>query len=479
MPTDLHYLAILPEIITAATGIAIMLLDPFTAPQHKGRLGWLGVAGLLAAGVAGAAQSGRTMTAFGGMVQLDSYSVFFRWLFFGVSIGTILISLQYLKREGVHHSEFYALVLFATTGMSFMAASVDLILMFIGLETVAISTYVLAGFKRSDPRSNESAVKYFILGAFSTAVLLYGIAFLYGQTGSTRFDRVAEALSAQGPSAFFLVGLALLLVGFGFKVAMAPFHVWTPDVYEGAPSPVTAFLAVGPKAAGFAALVRVLYSALPDMENHWGDVLGLVAVLTMTVGNVAAITQSNIKRLLAYSSVAHAGYLLVGLVARNELGISAVLYYAVVYALMNLGAFTVVVIWSGAGETRVHLSDYAGIGFRYPFLTGCLSLFLLSLIGIPATGGFMGKVFLFAAAVQSHHVGLVVIAVLNSAVSAYYYLRIIVIMYMQEPAAQVPSVEIPVPAAVALVLAALGTLLTGLYPSALLDLASRSVLAVR
>jgi NADH-quinone oxidoreductase subunit N len=365
--------------------------------------------------------------------------------------------------------------------MSLMAASTDLILTFLGIEILSIATYILAGFKRSDSKSNEASLKYFLLGSFATAFLLYGIAFLYGSAGSTSYQAIRQLLTiAPLPQTTTLIGMILLLVGFGFKIALVPFHAWVPDVYEGAPTAVTAFMTVGPKAAGFAALVRVLTQALPTLNFDWTLLLWVIAVLTMTLGNVVAVLQTNLKRMLAYSAIAHAGYILIGIVANSESGLGAVLFYLVVYTVMNLGALSIVLSLSRQGDLRVTLDDYAGLGRTAPFAAAALSVFLVSLAGIPLTGGFMGKLYLFSAAIQRGYIGLAIIGVLNSLISVFYYFRVLIVMYMREPAVGQPSpASISPPVLLILGIGVAAVLWLGVYPAQVLNLASHSVLALK
>jgi NADH-quinone oxidoreductase subunit N len=414
--------------------------------------------------------------------MVDNYSIFFQWLFLIITGISVLIAMRFNERESINRGEYYSLLLFACSGMSLMAASGDLILTFLGIEVLSIATYVLAGFKRDDIRSNESSLKYFLLGSFATAFLLYGIALIYGSTGSTNYQIIREIATLQGsPQTTTIVGLGLLLVGFGFKVALVPFHAWAPDVYEGAPTPVTAFMTVGPKAAGFAALVRVLVQALPALgAEYWTIILWVLAILTMTLGNIVAIRQTNIKRMLAYSAIAHAGYILIGVVANTRAGFGAVLFYLVAYTVMNLGALSIVLSLSGKGDLRVNLDDYAGLARKAPFLAATLSLFLISLAGIPLTGGFIGKFYLFSAAIQKGYVGLAIIGVLNSAISVYYYFRIIVMMYMKEPAPGQPEPEpVSLPVLAIIAIAAIWILWLGIYPAQILNLAGNSTLALQ
>ncbi len=477
---SIDYSAILPQIIIVLAGMVIMLLEPITPPERKGRLGQIAVlASFLAAYVLSFQRIERPRAVFDGMFLVDNFSWVFQWLFFVITGVACLIALRFNEREAIERGEYYALLLFACSGMSLMAASGDLILTFLGIEILSIATYVLAGFKRTDLRSNESALKYFLLGSFATAFLLYGIALVYGTTGSTNYGAIRAVAGLQGaPQVTLVIGLGLLLVGFGFKIATVPFHAWAPDVYEGAPTAVTAFMIVGPKAAGFAALVRVLVQALPSLRADWTAILWVSAILTMTVGNVVATLQSNIKRMLAYSAIAHAGYILIGIVADNAAGHRAVIFYLIVYTAMNLGALSIVLSLSRRGDGRVNLDDYAGMGRTQPLAAAALSLFLVSLAGIPLTGGFIGKFYLFSAAVQGGYVGLAIVGVLNSLISVYYYFRLMVIMYMKEPQdTEVDSIPITTFAAIAI--AAISVLWLGISPTFILKLASRSILPLQ
>jgi NADH-quinone oxidoreductase subunit N len=473
---------LLPQLIVLAAGMLIMLLEPFTAPEHKSRLGRIAV---LATALAAYGLSfhwvAQPRLILGQTLLIDQFSVFFQWLFL-VIIGTsVLISIKFNERESIKRGEYHSLLLFASSGMFLMAASVDLIVTFLGIEILSIATYILAGFKREDPRSNESSLKYFLLGSFATAFLLYGIALIYGATGSTNYQVIAEVATLPGGAqTTMIVGLALLLVGFGFKVALVPFHTWAPDVYEGAPSPVTAFMIVGPKAAGFAALLRLLFYALPALSSDWSFLLWLLSILTMTLGNVVAILQTNLKRMLAYSSIAHAGYILIGIVINSRNGLGAVLFYLVAYTVMNLGALSIILSLSGKGDSRVHLDDYAGLARRAPVLAAALSLFLISLAGIPLTAGFMGKFYLFSAAIQRGYTGLAILGVLNSVVSVYYYFRVMIVMYMKEATAETPTPEpIALPVLGIVLISAIAVLWLGVFPSQILNLAGHSALALK
>jgi NADH-quinone oxidoreductase subunit N len=473
---------LIPQLIPVIAGIVLMLLEPFTPQGRKGRMPIIAV---LAAAIAAYSLqfqwSNHSHILFDGMLIIDNFTIFFQWLFLIIIGISAVLSMKFNERESVNRGEYYALLLFACSGMSLMAASGDLILTFLGIEILSIATYILAGFKRSDIRSNESSLKYFLLGSFATAILLYGIALIYGGTGSTNYLVIRKIAFVQGDiQSTTLVGFGLLLVGFGFKVALVPFHSWVPDVYEGAPTPVTAFMAVGPKAAGFAALIRLLVQAFPYLAQDWTSILWLLAILTMTLGNVVAVLQTNVKRMLAYSAIAHAGYILVGIVANSELGFSAVLFYVVIYTVMNLVAFSVVLSFSGKGDMRVQLSDYAGLGRRAPLAAAALSLALISLAGIPLTGGFIGKFYLFSAAIQKGYIGLTVIAVLNSVVSVFYYFRLMIYMYMREPGEETPEPEPlsrPVQAIIGMGLIII--VLLGIQPDQILKLADYSSLALK
>ncbi|MBI3940831.1 MAG: NADH-quinone oxidoreductase subunit N [Acidobacteria bacterium] len=458
-----EFRCLIPETILSLVACAIMLFSPRVRRANSTIPGILCAAGLLFAGGVTLLTWNQRSVAFAGMVRIDEFTQLARLLLFAILFFVSLASVDFLRREQINHREFYSLLLFAAVGASLMVASSDLILTFLGIEVLSISSYILAGFKRDNPRCVEASLKYFLLGAFSTAFLLYGVALLYGETGSTRYATLATRLQG-APNALTLAGLSFILTGFGFKVAMAPFHIWTPDVYEGAPTPISAFLSVGSKAAAFLALLRVLYVALAGMNREWSDVLWLAAVCTMFLGNLAALSQSNIKRLLAYSSIAHAGYTLLGLVSGSRSGVEAVLFYTLAYALMNLGAFTVVQLISRQGDQCTSLDDYRGLGRQHRWLAASLSLFLFSLAGIPATAGFMGKFFLFSAAVEQGLFWLVILAVVNSAVAVYYYIRVVVIMFMHEPDPQQAPIDMPAAAAAVIAVAVAGTLLLGVLP---------------
>ena len=468
---DANYGILLPEIILAVTALGLMLAAPSGSDRVRSSLDWAALGGIFLALVVTVSRWGNEADGYFGMSVEDHLSTFSRVLFLLASATVVLISRSYLRDEELLPAEFLILLLLATVGMGLMASSRNLIMTFLGIEVLSIASYVLAGY-RMDARSAEAAWKYFILGAFSTAFLLYGIAVLYGLAGSAGYGEIGEALLELEPGLAAGAALVLLLAGFAFKAALAPFHLWTPDVYEGAPIPITAYLAVGSKAAAFVAMGRVLWEALPVLDVQWQPLLWCSAVLTMLVGNVAALTQTNIKRMLAYSSVAHAGYLLVGVTANNSLGAAALLFYLGSYFLMTLGAFAVVQLIAGRGERHQSVLDYAGLGYRNPLLALALGVFLISMAGVPATAGFMGKLFLFSSAVKSQLYGLVVIGLIASAIGIYYYLRVVVLMFFREPDSSSRAVGVPTGAALVIAAMALGTLVLGLFPGPLMRIAS-------
>ncbi|MBZ5600020.1 MAG: NADH-quinone oxidoreductase subunit N [Acidobacteriia bacterium] len=471
-PQAVEYIRILPEIVLTIFGIIIMMLDPLMDERRSQRtLGAVGLVGALAAIVATLYQSQYPGVGFWGMVNVDSFSVFFHFLVTAVTAVVILTSYEYMEVQQIRAGEYYGLILFGAVGMCLMSSAVELVLIFIALEISSISTYILAGFRRRAAISSESSVKYFLLGSFATAFFLYGVALMFGATGSTSIAVIGQVLASGQPPVLAYVGIALMFVGLGFKVAAAPFHVWTPDVYEGAPAPIVGFMSTAPKAAVFAVLLRILFEAHAP-GRLW--LIWVVAALSMTLGNIGALVQDNVKRLLAYSSIAHAGYLLVAFAALPANGIPAAMFYTASYAAMNVGAFAVVSHLASAGERYVTMEDYAGLGRRSPLLAATLTIFLLSLIGIPATGGFFAKFYVFSAALQANLVGLVIIGVLNSAVGAYYYLRVIVVMYMREARQEVPVSPVPLGLGVALAISAVATIYLGVLPGRVLEYATRS-----
>ncbi len=481
VPHASEYLRFLPEIILTAFGVIIMMLEPITSERQKTSLGALSLIGIALAFVANWIAYTNPGQAFQNIITIDAYATFFRGLVLIVGFLCILISFSYLVRERAQTGEYYALILFSLVGQCVLASANDLIMVFIGLEISSIATYVLAGFLRDDRRNNEAALKYFLLGSFATAFLLYGIAWMYGIAGSTNLDEIHRSL-AGGSISPVLIGLAagLMFVGFGFKVSIAPFQIWAPDVYQGASAPVSAFLSAGPKAAAFAVLFRVFTTSFGSMNERWLYLIWACALLTMIVGNFAALLQTNVKRLLGYSSIAHAGYILIAFTAHSQIGTAAAMFYLASYALMNIGAFAVVSHIAARHEKYVRIEDLSGLGRREPATAALLAIFVFSLIGVPLTGGFFAKFYIFQAALSSHLVWLTVLGLINSAIAAYYYLKIIVAIYMHEPGAA--TLELPPPSVgerAALWGSAIGTLFLGIFPSALLSFASVSAAGLR
>lgn len=472
LPRAIDIYRVLPELIWCSFGVLVMLLQPFVRNRHFFTfLAFIGALG----GTLGSIVAARHMgTAFYGLVQSDSFSFFFHLLIGAVAFLVVLAAGPYLDRERLPFAEFHALLLFATAGMGVLASAQELLTAFIGLEMSSISSYILAGYRRDSLKCSESAMKYFLLGSFATAFFLYGIALVYGSTGTTQLDKM---VTADTTSTLLKLGLAMILIGLGFKVAAAPFQVWTPDVYEGAPTPVTALFSAGPKAAAFALLLRI-FATVPAATHFWFWAFWVLAVLTMFAGNLGALVQTNIKRLLAYSSIAHAGYILVAFAAVTFMAqggsaeaapaYAAVLFYLLSYALVKVGAFTIVSQLGGAGEKNLLLDDYAGLSERQPVVAAALSLYLLSLLGLPVTAGFFGKFYIFKAAVNSHLLWLAVLMAINSVIGAYYYLRVIVVMYMREPSAEAAAlgpVRFPLVVNAVLLITFVGTILFGVYPN--------------
>lgn len=470
---DVNLLSLAPELVVILFGFIIMLMDPFFPYDKKRYLSYPALIGCCIAAVFTFVLHGKRIISFNDMIALDGYSTFFDYLFILIAILSILIACDYIEQERIMYGEYFSLILFATSGMMLMAKGINLLLIFLGLEVLSLSTYVLAGIMKRDLKSNEAALKYFLLGAFSSAFLLYGIALIYGTAGSIDIPGILKYLKGGFPSGVFLIGVALMIVGFGFKVAAVPFHMWTPDAYEGAPTSVTAFMSVGPKAAGFAAFLRIFISALLPIVSEWSGILWVIAILTMFVGNLAALVQENIKRMLAYSSIAHAGYIIIGIIVADELGGSALLFYLLSYTLMNIGAFTVAILLRKEDE-GYEIMDYAGASVKHPLLSLLMAVFLLSLAGFPPTAGFMGKFYIFSAAVKKGYIGLALIGVINSAISVYYYLRVVVLMYMVEPRREFRPLKVGIFTSIALIISIWGTIQLGVYPSGVIDFA-RSV----
>ena len=476
MPIEINWQLLMPELVIALTLLIVLVFDLFDSIS-KAVLGWVTIVG---AGIAlwvsiQMHQAGTVGTQFNDMFKVDNFSLFFNIIFLVSTILVALISMSYLGKDDRKQGPYYLLILLATLGMMLMAAGNELIIVFLGLELMSLSLYVLAGFFRDNPASSEAGMKYLLLGAFASAFFLYGIALIYGGAGTTSIPAIAEAITAANKSPLLLAGMFLLIVGFGFKVAIVPFHQWAPDVYEGAPTTIAAFISAGPKAAGFAAFLRIFMEALPNLQVEWSGVVIVLAMLTMTVGNVVAIAQTNIKRMLAYSSIAHAGYVLIGLAAANNDGISSAMLYLLVYCVMNIGAFGAVILAKTEDGESLMISDYAGLGLRKPLLAMFMTIMLLSLAGFPPTAGFVGKFYIFKSAVQAGHIWLVIVGAINTAISAFYYLRVVVTMYMREPEEELSFASYPGTLIVGLVLAAIGVLLIGILPSLMLNPAQNSV----
>jgi len=469
--------ALLPHLTVLITGLIILTLDLFLTPRSRYLNEVVGLAGLLMALIFTLYTTGAPRQVFMAMAVVDHLGAFFNATFVLIAALTMLLSASYVRREGVSAGEYYALLLFATTGFMFVAAAADLVMVFLAIETLSIATYILAGLLRDEPRSQEAAFKYFMLGALSSAFFLYGIATVYGALGSTNLLTLSQALGKGNVSPLLLMGMGLLIVGLGFKVAVVPFHMWVPDVYEGAPTAVTAFMTAGPKAAAFAAFLRVFFQgfATPAMTQKWIPIFAVLAALTMILGNFVALAQQSMKRMLAYSSIAHAGYAFVALVAHNDLGARSILYYLVAYTLMSLGAFTVLMVVARREEQHYAFDDYAGLGTTHPLLAAVMALFMFALAGFPPTAGFAGKFYVFSAAVQAGHYVLALIGVLTSVVSVVYYARVVMLMYMYEPHGAAPLPRLAPTTTAVLGITALGILYMGIFPGGVMRLAERSV----
>ncbi len=480
---DFYYL--LPELVLTA-GSVVLLVIVVVLPRRLDRwLSWFAIAVIAGAALALPAAGGVNATVARGLVAVDGFAFFFKVLFLAAAALTVAMSSRYLRIEGVRPGEYYFLVLVATLGMMVMAGGIDLITLFIGLETMAVPFYILTGYIRPNRKSNEAAIKYFVLGTFSLAILLYGMSLLYGLTGTTHLRTMARTLVAGDGGLLLPLAVMLLVTGLGFKIAAVPFHMWTPDVYEGAPAPITAFLSVGSKAAAFAMLLRIFVEGLPAFRVEgvgvaWGEPYGwsaffyVLAIMTMTLGNIAALTQGNIKRMLAYSSIAHAGYVLIGIVAGTPRGTTAALVYLMIYAFMQMGAFAIVVALRRGGVAGDQLEDLTGLSTTNPAAAAAMLVFMLSLGGIPPTAGFMGKLWVFGAAIDAGYAWLAIVGVANSALSLYYYVRVVVRMWSPASEEQVPSLRMSPAVAAVLIVAAAGTVVLGVYPNLLFEFAQAS-----
>jgi NADH-quinone oxidoreductase subunit N len=481
---DLYRIA--PEIVLCGFGMLVMFLAPIVPRARHGELSTVALIGAALALASTWFPATHPGSAYSGLFRADTFSLFVHWIVCSVAFLAILGSSDYLRRETLDAGEFCALILFATAGMGVMAGAQELLTAFVGLEMSSISSYILAGYKRDASRSNEASLKYFLLGSFATAFFLYGIAICYGATGTTHLDLMYSSSSL--PAQLLLtgglkVGMGLILVGLAFKVAAAPFQMWTPDVYEGAPAPVVAVLSTGPKAAAFALIFRILGN-VGAAGDAWFWIVWAAALVSMFVGNLAAVVQTNTKRMLAYSSIAHAGYILAAIAAgcatdQPAAGIAAGLFYLVGYAVAKLGAFLIVAQLSGTNEDHVGIDDLAGLARTQPAMAACLSVFLLSLLGLPLTAGFLGKFYVFNAALGSNLIWLAVLLALNSVIASYYYLRVIVVMYMREPKVEVPIAPVPASVAAALSIAGAVTVYVGVFPSHVFNFATKAAMTLR
>jgi NADH-quinone oxidoreductase subunit N len=464
----------LPELIMTVLALLILLADLIF--KRKETIAFLSIVSVTVVAYVSLVQTGWMGTTFNGMFVSDSYSMFFKLIFFLNLILTVLISIKYIEVERVNLGEYYSLILFATLGMMIMASAGDLIVLYLGLELMALSTYILAGFIRYDKKSNEAAMKYFLLGAFASAFLLYGTSMIYGLTGTTNLRAIARYIAINGLAGnpALILSMVFFAVAFSFKIAAVPFHMWAPDAYEGAPTSITAFMSVGPKAAGFAVLGRVFLTAFPAIGMQWASLLIPISILTMGVGNIVALSQTNIKRMLAYSSIAHAGYALLGLIARTPDGLASMMNYLLIYAFMNMGAFAVIIMLRSEGFKGDNITDYEGLAKTHPVAAALMLVFMFSLTGIPPTAGFTGKFYLFMSAINAGHIGLVITAVIFSAISAYFYLRIVMYMYMKEPKETVQLTTSP-SISLALAITVVAVIAIGVLPGTLLKLAGLSV----
>ena len=488
-PTDL--LLLLPELVVIAAACIVLVLDPVLPSNQKDGLAWLSLATLAVCMGLISSQIGHPATAFGGMVALDTYACFWKLLLCFAAGLTVLLSYSYLKEERLYFGEYYAFVLLSLCGMMVMVSATDLLAIYLGTELMSLSLYVMAGLKRSEPRSLEASAKYFVLGAFSSGILLYGISLLYGATGSTRLPAIAEAVAGRSlDDPLLLFATILLAVGFAFKLAVVPFHMWTPDVYQGAPTSVTAFMAVASKAASFGAFLRVFAEGLSSLRADWSTIFLLLCIATLVLGNVVALVQTNVKRMLAYSSIAHAGYALIGVVATGRMGatgdgahgISSVLLYLALYTFMTFGAFAIVAMLRKGSLEGEEIEDFTGLAKRQPVAALLMLVFMVSLAGIPPTAGFIGKFYVFMSAVEAGMTWLAVLALIFAAVSAYYYLRLVLVMYMREPdavTADSPRLILSPTLSIVLACAIAGVVIFGIYPDPLIQLAAQATLPLK
>ena len=482
---------ILPELLVVFAACVLLVLDPITPSSKKDFLAWMCLGTLVVCFFVTAAGMGERTFAFSNLVVVDSYAAFWKLLLYLVSVLTILLSIGYLKEEKIDLAEFYGFIMLSLTGMMIMVSGADLLVVYLGLELMSISLYIMAGFKRFEAKSIESSAKYFILGAFSSGLLLYGISLLFGAAGSTRLAEIATAVGERGLNdPLVMISMMLLIVGFGFKVAAVPFHMWTPDVYQGSPTSVTAFMAVASKSASFGAFLRVMLEGFGGIKPNWSGLILGMCIMTLILGNIVAIVQTNIKRMLAYSSIAHAGYALIGLVVAGWMGteagvasrgVSSIMLYLAIYSFMTMGAFAIVAILRRGGLEGEELEDFTGLAKRHKVAAFLMMLFMVSLAGIPPTAGFIGKFYLFMAAVNAGLTWLAVVGLIFAAVSAFYYLRVVMVMYMREPSSDQEietRLALSPTATVVLACAVAGVVFLGVYPGPLVSVATSSAISL-
>lgn len=478
---------ILPELLVITAACVVLVLDPVLRRSDKDSLVWLSLGTVAVCMGLTASQIGDLTLIFSGLVVIDTYGAFWKLLLYFVTGLTILLSYSYLKEERLYYGEYYGFILLALAGMMVMVSASDLLTIYLGTELMSLSLYVMAGLKRAEPRSLEASAKYFVLGAFSSGILLYGISLLYGATGSTRLPQIATAIASQGLSdPLLLFSTILLVVGFGFKLAVVPFHMWTPDVYQGAPTSVTAFMAVASKAASFGAFLRVFVEGLGGLKANWSAAFLLLCIATLLIGNIVALVQTNVKRMLAYSSIAHAGYALIGVVAAGRIehssGIASVLLYLVLYTFMTFGAFAIVAMLRKGGIEGEEIEDFTGLSKRHPLAALLMLVFMVSLAGLPPTAGFVGKLYIFRSAVEAGLTWLAALALIFAAISAYYYLRLVMVMYMREPSDHsdaAPRLVMSPTLSIVLACAVAGVVVFGVYPNPLVNFAMQAVLTLK
>lgn len=473
-PLD-ELMLVAPELVICALGLFLLLIEALLKERARSIIPILTLAGGASAILILLELAEVRADVFFGLYSLDSLGILLKGLFLLILILITIVSMRYLEREDILQGEYYPLLLFSTFGMMIMVSSKNLLTIFIGLELMSLAVYILCGMLRENLKAAEASLKYFLLGAFASAFMVYGIALLYGSTGSLDIREYSQFISKGNYSTIFILGVALLLVGFAFKIALVPFHMWTPDVYEGAPTSITAFMAAGVKSAAFVAFLRIFYTAFLPIVKDWGGILWLIAVITMSYANVTALVQDNVKRMLAYSSIAHAGYILVAFVTGEKLLSSSIIYYLFAYAFMNIGAFTCVILLGRRGEENLDIDSYAGLSGRHPFIALCLTIFLLSLTGVPPLAGFMGKFYVFSTAIKAGYVWLAVIGVLNSVVAAYYYLRVVMYMYFKEPVKEIGEIDLSSPYVLVSLICIFFLIYMGVFPRDLMLLAERAV----